>query len=74
MKHRRFKLQLYKVATIAPCSTYSSATVQLAEFVKASLYIYCVSTLTATTFAAQTLQQQEYVKITSPVTAMILLR
>jgi hypothetical protein len=74
MKHRRFKLQMYKVATTAPFSTYSSATVQLAELVKASSYIHCVSTLFITYVVAQTLLRQEQVKITSPVTAMILLR
>eukprot|EP00953_Heterococcus_sp_UTEX-ZZ885_P006060 3740-Heterococcus_DN1.PRE.1 len=74
MKHCRFKLQMYKVATIAPFSTYSSATVQLAQLVKTSLYIHCVPTLIVTTFVAQTLQQQEHVKNTSAVTTIILLR
>jgi hypothetical protein len=35
-------LQMYKVATIAPFSTYSSATVQLAELVVPFTYIVYV--------------------------------
>jgi hypothetical protein len=55
----------YIVATIASFGTHSSATVRLAQLVKAFIHMHCVSALTAIAFVAYTLQHQEHVsKIT----------
>jgi hypothetical protein len=60
--------------TIPLCSTFSPGTGIRAHAtcsVDDSLHMHCVSALTATVFVARTLQQQEHLKITSQVTAMI---
>jgi hypothetical protein len=63
----------YIVAAIASFGTHSSATVRLAQLVKAFVLLHCVSTLNGTAFVAQTLQQQELVKLNSQVATITLL-